>query len=85
MDCLHCFTILSISDLCARPPDLRLTLGDNYFNALRRLDFRILERKMNKEEFREFLSTHLVAATREVRPDIVRLLFQQVKKIKQAL
>ena len=54
--------------------------GDNYFNALRRLDFRLLKFKMSgEEEFREFLSTHLVAATREVRPDIVRLLFQQVK------
>ncbi len=52
--------------------------GDNYFNALRRLDFKMLKLKMREEEFHEFLCTHLVAATREVRPDIVRLLFQQV-------
>ncbi len=52
--------------------------GDNYFNALRRMDFKMLKLKMRHEEFHEFLCTHLVAATREVRPDIVRLLFQQV-------
>ncbi len=52
--------------------------GENYFNALRRMDFKMLKYKMRDEEFHEFLCTHLVAATREVRPDIVRLLFQQV-------
>ena len=58
---------------------LLVIVGDNYFNALRRMDFRMLKFKMKEEEFHEFLCTHFVAATREVRPDIVRLLFQQVK------
>jgi hypothetical protein len=35
--------------------------GDNYFNALRRFDFRLLKLTMKEEEFREFLCTHLVS------------------------
>ena len=51
----------------------------NYFDALRRLNFKadVLAR-MDAETAYQFLCTHLVAATREVRPDVVRLLFQQI-------
>jgi hypothetical protein len=50
----------------------------NYFNALRRLDLRGILNTMESIEAYEFLCMHLVAATREVRPDVVRLFFQQV-------
>ena len=33
---------------------------------------------MSKKEFHQFVCVHLVAATREARADIVRMLFQQV-------
>ena len=50
-----------------------------YFNALRRLDFKTLRLNMKDEAiFHEFVCIHLVSATRVVRPDIVRLLFQQI-------
>ena len=44
----------------------------------RRLDFRAIRHKMSKKEFHQFVCVHLVAATREARADIVRMLFQQV-------
>ena len=43
-----------------------------YFNALRRLDIQEILDHMDKIESKKFLCMHLVAATREVRPDIVR-------------
>ena len=43
-----------------------------YFNALRRLDIQEILDQMDKTESKTFLCMHLVAATREVRPDIVR-------------
>ena len=55
-----------------------------YFNALRRLDFKTIRQKINNEDlFHEFVCVHLVAATRQVRPDIVRMLFQQLTNAKK--
>ena len=67
----------------------------NYFNALRRLDFRNLVRSLSRlylihfsfshnfsfcrKDLEDFQRTHIIAATREVRPDIVRALFQYMK------
>ena len=51
----------------------------NYFNALRRADFEELAGKWTPIVREQFLCSHLIAATRDVRPDIVRLLFQQVE------
>ena len=49
-----------------------------YFNALRRLSIKnTLDKMDDKDEAKKFLCMHLVAATREVRPDIVRLLFHE--------
>ena len=45
---------------------------------MRRLDFKLLLSEMNEEDRYQFLSYHLIAATKEVRPDIVRLLFQHI-------
>ena len=47
--------------------------------CLRRLDFRTIRHKMEQKEYYQFVCLHLVAATREARADIVRMLFQQVK------
>ena len=69
----------------------------NYFNALRRLDFKKLVRSLSRwqnllihklwtiqplfyrKDLEDFQRTHIIAATREVRPDIVRALFQYMK------
>lgn len=53
----------------------------NYFNALRRADFDELSRPWSEAEHEQFLCSHLIAATRDVRPDIVRLLFQQIEDV----
>lgn len=50
----------------------------NYFNALRRADFDSLSRTWTPQENEEFLKAHLLAATRELRPDIVRIIFQNI-------
>ena len=50
----------------------------NYFNALRRADFDSLSRAWTPQENEEFLKAHLLAATRELRPDIVRIIFQNI-------
>ena len=52
--------------------------AQRYFNALRRLDLKAYKSKTDEATFHEFVCVHLVCATREVRPDIVRLLFQHV-------
>ena len=49
-----------------------------YFNALRRLDLKMATTKMEPDVKFKFLCMHLTAATREVRPDLVRILFHQV-------
>ena len=49
-----------------------------YFNALRRLDLKLAMSKMEPDIAFKFLCMHLTAATREVRPDLVRILFHQV-------
>lgn len=46
--------------------------------CFRRLDFRSIRHKMEAKEYYQFVCVHLVAATREARADIVRMLFQQV-------
>ena len=51
----------------------------NFFNAFRRLDFRAVRHKMEQKEYFQFVCIHLVAATREARADIVRMLFQQLR------
>ena len=49
-----------------------------YFNALRRLDIKEILGKLDAEASFRFLCMHLTAATREVRPDLVRILFHHV-------
>ena len=39
--------------------------------------------KLSLNDVEEFLCSHLIAATREVRPDIVRLLFLQIQDEKR--
>lgn len=51
----------------------------SYFNALRKVNFERLFDSWNAQKVESFLTLHILAATREVRPDIVRLLFQQVE------
>lgn len=53
----------------------------NYFNAVRRIDFGHVSRNWSPEETFEFLTSHLIAATKEVRPDIVRLLFLNIHDV----
>ena len=53
----------------------------NYFNALRRVDFATLAQDWTPLENEEFLTSHLIAATREVRPDIVRIIFQNIDDV----
>lgn len=43
-------------------------LGQNYFNAIRRIDFNVLRQKMSPGDFHAFICTHIVGATKEVRP-----------------
>ena len=52
--------------------------AQRYFNALRRLDLKAYKSRTDEATFHDFVCVHLVCATREVRPDIVRLLFQHV-------
>ena len=52
--------------------------AERYFNALRRMDWKAYKAKTEGATFDKFVCVHLVCATREVRPDIVRLLFQNV-------
>ena len=49
-----------------------------YFNALRRLNLHQVLTRLDSGNAFKFLCMHLSAAAREVRPDVVRLLFQQV-------
>ncbi len=42
------------------------------------MDLREVSSDWSAGEFEEFVCAHLVAAAREVRPDVVRLLFQQI-------
>ena len=49
-----------------------------YFNALLRVDLDEIAARWTGHEREEFLCAHLMASTREVRPDVVRLLFQLV-------
>ena len=57
---------------CKLSDEYTLLIAQNYFNALRRMDFKRLIRSLKKKEVEEFQRTHIIAATREVRPDIVR-------------
>ena len=51
-----------------------------YFNALRRFNIQDYLTKLEDFEIQKrFLCMHLVAATREVRPDIVRILFNLIE------
>ena len=59
--------------------------GTAYFNALRRLDLKVVMSKMSSEIAFKFLCMHLTAATREARSDLVRILFHQVSKDKKGL
>ena len=59
--------------------------GTAYFNALRRLDLKVVMSKMRSEIAFKFLCMHLTAATREARSDLVRILFHQVSKDKKGL
>lgn len=51
----------------------------SYFNAICRLDFSEVLSQWDEKTKTEFLCSHIVAATREVRADIVRLLFLQIQ------
>lgn len=62
---------------------LRLLLGKNYFNAIGKSNFAKYSENWSPAQVDEFLRSHLLGATREVRPDIVRLLFHQVKDVKK--
>ena len=59
--------------------------GTAYFNALRRLDLKVVMSKMSSEIAFKFLCMHLTAATKEARSDLVRILFHQVSKDKKGL
>ena len=52
--------------------------GKHYFNAIRRLDLDEVFKSWSSGEIDTFICSHLIAAAKEVRPDIVRLLFQQI-------
>ncbi len=64
------------------PPQC-IHVGKNYFNALRRLDFNDLASRWTPAQYEEFICAHLIAAARDVRPDIVRLLFQQIEGVRR--
>ena len=49
-----------------------------YFNAIRRLDIKKVLQTLESQQSFKFLCMHLTAATREVRPDLVRILFNHV-------
>ena len=49
-----------------------------YFNAIRRLDIKKVLQTLETDQSFKFLCMHLTAATREVRPDLVRILFNHV-------
>eukprot|EP00094_Tigriopus_californicus_P001992 TCALIF_01920-PA protein Name:"Similar to ANK2 Ankyrin-2 (Homo sapiens)" AED:0.42 eAED:0.42 QI:11/0.75/0.4/0.8/1/1/5/0/1087 len=55
----------------------------NYFNAIGKSNFAKFSEKWSPSQVDEFLRSHLLGATREVRPDIVRLLFHEVKDVKK--
>ena len=54
-----------------------------YFNALRRIDFKDILASMDNVKSYRFLCMHLTAATRDVRPDIVRILFHHINDERQ--
>ncbi len=53
----------------------------NYFNAVRRIDYDEVSKNWTEEERFDFQTSHLLAAARELRPDIVRLLFQNIDDV----
>ncbi len=67
--------------MCDRAISIFLSVDNNYFDAVRNLDLSALTEDWNEESLLKFLRSHLIAASRYVRQDIVRLLFAFVDKM----